>query len=300
LGVLALAGLLLGSSVPRATEVLAAPPDGITINHRGYCVVRSGGHGGFRIDHEFDWFYSDQAQYGPQVTLSGQYGIELHNPTSDQYETLSSFPYGFGLLANTIEPRAGRTSPRDPHWVFDKIRLSTTWSVEELGVSGREVTEIACDVEPPPEGQQPISGPTANSAAGPQDSENFVYSADPSPFSGLGTDSWLLCFNRNGGKQEIHWGFRTLNNSIGGDGVASSGNIRLSLRSAGGEYHVVHEEPFGFTVALRELNTIDGYLASRDNFSAKLEVDWQASLGTRVEPGARVQHIVRTIACAPE
>jgi hypothetical protein len=292
---------VIGSGLPSAPAVLAAPPEGITISHRGYCLIRAGGHRGFRIDHQFDWFYSDQAQYGPQVTLSGTYSLEIHNPTTDQFEMFFTYPYGFNLPANTIEPRAGRDSPREPHWIFDRIRLTTTWQVDETATSGREVTEFTCDQQPPPEGMEPITASVSSEPAGPADSENFVNTSDPSPFSLLGVDSWLLCFDRSAGKQDIHWGFLTSNNGVGGsDGTASSGNIRLSVRSPGGEYHVVHEEAFGFWLAPREAKTIDGYLGSRGNFSAKLEVDWQASIGTKVDPGAKVQHIVRTIACVPE
>ena len=76
-----------------------------------------------------------------------------------------------------------------------------------------------------------------------------------------------------------------------------SGSARFFTRLADGQYSLVEERPFALYMKPNETTALDGHLDSRDQAAARLEIDWQANVGTKGDSAASVQHILRTTAC---
>jgi hypothetical protein len=301
---LALASLLHWD--PFTPSSLAAPPQGLSIGARAECVSRKGGHNGYHVFPEFVWYYAVTADLGPEVTIGGNYSIQLHNPTTDEYETIRSHPYGFSLEPGIAEKRTNLISTTRPHWVFDHVRLEITWQIDTHGLSGSEVAIVGCSMSAPPPGLEPIVGPTPTSPAEPELDESFVHIVDASPYPWLVVDSWLQCGRREtGGGQLVTWGVWANNNDTASNqqGVTVSGSALFYTRTREGEYTLAQETPFALVLESGESNGADGYLEIRPRtgapsaVAAKLEVEWRASLGRSVDPAAPVQHILRTTAC---
>lgn len=299
LAAIAAAGLLLGTSVP--APIAAAPPGGLSISPSAICRVRDGGHRGFAINWEWTWSYPDTGALGPDVTISGEYSLQIHNPATDRFEALFTFPYGYNLPLDSSEVRQGRESTNDPHWIFEKARMVTSWKIESSGETGTDVLEVPCTVLPPPPGQEPIRATPATESSRPAEAEVFVHTADPSPYANLSVESWLLCGERNDGRSGLlsTWGFSATNRGLESDGATVSGVARYSTRTDQGEYTLAQEVPFARYIASNETTYVDGYLErpSRLLAAVRLEVEWKVSLGTQVDPAASTQRILRTSSC---
>lgn len=297
---LVLAALLVWNMLVPTT--LAGPPPGLTIGTDAICQVRKGGHEGYNIFPEFIWQYQATGDLGPEITVAGTYSVQLHNPATDEYETVVMHPYGFVLEPGIAEKRTDALRGRRPHWVFDHVRLEITWRIDSHGLSGSEVGTVACSMSPPPPGVEPIVVSPPQEPE-PEEKETFVHVADPSPYSWLVIDSWLLCGPRDSGTGELAtWGMWANNNDVGGgeEGVTVSGRGLFYTRTPQGEYTLVQETPFALVLPPGESNGIDGYVQSRQKgavAAAKLEVEWRASLGRSVDPSAPVYRILRTTGC---
>jgi hypothetical protein len=295
-----LAALVLaavGLSGPLAQPALADLPAGVQIGSSAECTMRQAGNSGFRIDPKFTWYYSDDASLGPAVTISGTYTLQTHNPANDQWETLYTYPYGFELQPGSTENRGKRLASPDPHVIFDQVKLETTWQIDILGQAGSESSTTACTIEPPPPGMDPVTAVAAPPAK--SDNEVFVDQEDPSPIKQVSMSSSLYCNLKERGKITVTWGLITSNDGVGGgDGVLVSGVLRASTRPKGGDYGVVQEQPFALWMLNRETTAVDGYVDTTNLSAAKLEVEWRVNVGTAVDPGAPVQHILRTTACS--
>ena len=282
----------------------AAPPSGLSIGGAvPVCTVRQGGHRGYRVDWEFVWHLAEGSEAGSSVTVEGAYSVQLHNSENDQFETLIAEPYGFILETGSVERRGKRSASTDPHYVFDRVKAEVSWKIAETGLSGTETALVDCTIQPPPPGEEPITVASmealraAEEAKEAGDEEVFVHEADPSPYSSLVVDSALYCEEKSRG-QEVAWSLIMSNLGLGGrDGAVIAGHLKVYSRTDDGAYELKHETPFGQTIMPDEVKAVDGYFMTDDQEAARLEVEWRASVGQVVQPGATTQKILRTTEC---
>jgi hypothetical protein len=276
---------------------------GLQIHNSAVCFVRAGGHEGHRLNWEFKWYYPDTGGLGSNFTVGGTVRIQQHSPFDDSYHTVFEAPYGHGMTYGHVETRVGERRTRQPHFVYDRVRMETTWRIDETGQSGTVVENIACLVDPAPEGLEPIQSPVAPpdlQGGEPEDFEVFVHQADPSPHPLLDVSTWLFCEEERrqaGSNREVIWGTGLYNRGIGGDGVLVSGSIRISVRGPGGEYKVVSDEPFGNVVRANEEVNFQRNLFSSGLAAVKMEMFYRMSFGTQADPGQPERKVLRTTAC---
>lgn len=300
LGLAVLGGGLIGAP---AREADAEAPGGMQILNTAICHVKAGGHGGHQLNWEFKWFYPDTGTLGSNVTIAGNMLIQYHNPHLDTYRTVAEAPYGLVMTYGHVEARPGeRSSTR--HWVYDHVRMETTWTIQETGQSGTQVDIIPCTVEPAPEGKEPIQVVGAAKkpeALDPEEFETFVTIADPSPHPLLEVNTWLYCEeeeDQKGANREVVWGVGLNNRGVGGgDGVLVSGSIRISVRGPGGAYTVASDQPFAVWLRPNEQSDFAPNLFSKGLAAAKMELFYRMSYGTELDPGQPERKVLRTTAC---